>query len=79
MYIEIDFSPFFGAMAQRHLLIQSISDWAENRQINYCTKPVKDTLRLTFDDDKNYSLFCMTWNASERTNFRVITDLNNRL
>lgn len=80
MYIEFDFTPFAGyGMAHVHLLKQSISDWAKYREIKYRTKPVKNTLRLTFDDDKNYLLFCMSWNEKERTNFRVITDLNNRL
>ena len=50
--------------------------WTEQHNIKYRTKQVKSVLRMTFDDDKYYTLFTLTWDKG--ISFRLITDLNNK-
>ena len=57
--------------------------WSERQgQIPYRTKVIKYTFRITFEDDRFYTLFALTWQppGSEKfwQDYRIITDLNHR-
>lgn len=62
---------------------QALHTWSDQYQIPYNTKLVKHTKRITFDSDESYSLFALTWmpdpKYSKWTNFKLITDLNNKI
>ena len=60
-------------------LMFDIVKWAEKYDIQYKTKTIKQTIRVTFDDDRHYTLFALTWNPIFRANYRVIRDLNNKV
>ena len=57
--------------------------WAARYEVEYRTKVFKYTLRVTFDSDESYTLFALTWVPDPRhpswTNYRLITDLNNKI
>ena len=48
---------------QLNHLNKEIEDWCNKYQIRHAKKVVKQYLRLTFDDDKHYSLFALTWSG----------------
>ena len=60
-----------------------LADWAAKYNIKYRQKLYKHTLRVTFDSDESYTLFAMTWVPHPEhpswTNYRLITDLNNKI
>lgn len=69
---------FVAATLQRNL-----QDWQDKYKIPYRIKEIKNTLRLTFDDDKSYTLFASSWNPKtdqyqDWMKFSVIDNLNNR-
>ena len=47
------------------LLGKELQIWSDYYDITYRTKQHKGMLRVTFDDDKNYSFFAMTWSHSD--------------
>ena len=75
MYIEFQLPSDF--------VRNKLSAWAAKYNIKYRTKVFKYTLRVTFDSDDYYTLFAMTWvpdpEHPEWTNYRLITDLNNKI
>jgi len=75
MYIEFQQPPDF--------VRNKLSAWAVKYNIKYRTKVVKYTLRVTFDSDESYTLFALTWVPDSKhpswTNYRLITDLNNKI
>jgi hypothetical protein len=64
-------------------LNHSLHEWSDRYQIPYNTKIVKYKKRITFDEDKFYNFFMLTWQAKTHhsfwTSYRLITDLNNKL
>ena len=87
MYIEFrlprgaggpDQASYALSIVQKKLLL-----WAAKYNIKYRTKVFKYTLRVTFDSDESYTLFAMTWVPHPEhpswTNYRLITDLNNKI
>ena len=50
----------------------NIVEWASQHNIPYNQKTVKYTHRLTFDDDRNYSFFAMTWQPAPEIPFKII-------
>ena len=75
MYIEFQLSS--------DLVRNKLNAWAVKYNIKYRTKAFKYTLRVTFDSDESYTLFAMTWVPDPKhpswTNYRLITDLNNKI
>jgi hypothetical protein len=60
-------------------LITTLLDlWAQQYQIKYKTKFFKDTLRVTFDDDRHYTIFAMTWNPEHNSllDYSLIEPMN---
>jgi hypothetical protein len=53
--------------------------WSRKHNIPYREKTIKRNIRVTFDDDRHYTLFALTWNPGFRANYRVIRDLNNKV
>jgi hypothetical protein len=65
MYIEFDL-PFGSATANawdmvNQKLDQALNDWADRYKIEHCIKNVQYTKRVTFDDDRWYEFFILTW------------------
>ena len=87
MYIEFwlprgaggpDQASYALSIVQKKLVL-----WAAKYEVEYRTKVFKYTLRVTFDSDESYTLFAMTWVADPKhpswTNYRLVTDLNNKI
>ena len=66
------------------IIREEIHSWLEKYPVSSKQKTIKNKHRLTFEDDRNYTLFVLTlnpksWNqAHDWINFRVVSDLNNR-
>lgn len=82
MYIEFKL-PQLATTWVNQSLDQALHTWSDKYQIPYNTKIVKYTKRITFNNDKHYEFFALTWipitNHSFWTNYRIIRDLNNKL
>ena len=81
MYIEFTLPTGAGGMAAEYVhrkLTKLISDWAQKYNVAYRTKIHKYTMRLTFDDEKFYHFFILTWKpksedfGSYLSNFQII-------
>ena len=81
MYIEFTLPTGAGGMAAGFVhqkLLKYLSKWAEKHNIQYRTKLHKYNMRLTFDDDKSYHFFILSWNPepgqfdSYYKNFKII-------
>jgi hypothetical protein len=77
MYIEFSIPSGGGGMPAQytnHWLKHNLKSWAERYSITYRTKDIRYTVRLTFDDDKLYDFFALTWNPRnpELKNYRMI-------
>jgi len=86
MYIEFQLPTGAGGQAANYalgLVRNKLSAWAKKYSIEYRQKIIKYTLRVTFDSDESYTLFALTWTADSKhpswTNYRLITDLNNKI
>ena len=86
MYIEFQLPSGAGGQTANYALgsVQNkLSEWAVKYNIKYRQKIIKYTLRVTFDSDQSYTLFAMTWVADPKrpswTNYRLVTDLNNKI
>jgi hypothetical protein len=55
-------------------LKQNLKSWAERYSIAYRTKDIRYTVRLTFDDDKLYDFFALTWNPKSENFLSYLTD-----
>ncbi len=70
MYIEFQIpmdlsNPGFALLRVR----KDMSDWSSTHGIMYHEKLVKSTLKVTFEDQKTYSFFALTWEP-KYTNIR---------
>lgn len=89
MYIEFELArpddPLPGLVMYRANLIidRELTLWSDRYQIAYKTKREKYKKRVTFDSDKSYSLFSMTWNSERKfgalSKWRIVSDLNNKI
>jgi len=78
MYIEFKIEAY--EFNYTHSVIQiELESWARKYNIKYREKTIKRNIRVTFDDDRHYTLFSLTWAPSIRTTYRVIRDLNNKV
>lgn len=65
MYIEFELIIGLRVKSVRSI-INVIDQWAADHNISqYKTKIHKGCLRLTFDDECNYSLFALSWNPQQ--------------
>ena len=67
MYIEFTLPTGAGGMSAQYtdsILNRNLRDWSAKYQVSYTKKIVKLTVRITFEDEKAYSLFAMTWNPT---------------
>ena len=86
MYIEFQLPSGAGGQTASYALNmvqKKLSAWAVKYNIKYRQKIIKYTLRVTFDSDQSYTLFAMTWVTDPKhpswTNYRLVTDLNNKI
>ena len=86
MYLEFRLPQGAGGLAAAHaqyILRKEIDKWASKYNLQYQTKTIKYTLRVTFNSDEYYTLFGLTWVTDPKypswTNYRLITDLNNKI
>jgi hypothetical protein len=83
MYIEFRLPQGGQAANYAHYVLRNeVKKWAIKYNIQYKTKAIKYTFRVTFDSDECYTLFNLTWIPDPHhpswTNYRLITDLNNK-
>ena len=85
MYIEFSLFDVSGRVPAQYTneqLIQNLKSWSERYSIAYRTKNVKFTVRLTFDDNKLYNFFALTWNPKSDiflrnlANYRFVEPMN---
>jgi len=80
MYIEFALSdnrPGPDLLLIRYQLVK----WAtQNGQINYKEKTIKHKHRVTFDNDKLYTYFALTWNPAQHNQlkYRLIEPMETR-
>ena len=78
MYIEFKIESY--EFVHLHSSIQlELAARARKHNIEYKEKTIKHNIRVTFNDDRYYTLFALTWNPRFRANYRVIRDLNNKV
>ena len=81
MYIEFDLT-HIKTSGELLLLRKEILDWAKRYDIAYREKTIKFKYRVTFDQDKTYSFWAVTWNPkqhSQLNRYRIVSDLNNKI
>ena len=85
MYIEFTIPSDRGGVPAHYTdlsLKQNLKSWSERYNIAYRTKDIKYTVRVTFDDDRHYEFFALTWNPkadnflSYLTNYRFVEPMN---
>lgn len=87
MYIEFSLPTGAGGMAAGYTnaeIERVLSQWSSHHQINYISKTIKYTKRVTFERDESYTVFAMTWSqfCSPKKPFlskwRIVSDPNNK-
>lgn len=85
MYIEFRIPSGGGGMPAQYAnywLRQNLQAWSERYNVEYRTKHIKYTVRVTFDDDKMYDFFAMTWRPKSQhmqnvlEQYRLIEPMN---
>lgn len=83
MYIQFRLPTGAGGMAAQHInaiLNRQLHDWADKHGVAYNKKIVKWTARITFDDDRHYTLFALTWEPQGKhrswLNYEFIEPMN---
>lgn len=85
MYIEFTLPTGAGGQAAQYvnsLLNRELHKWSDQYNIPYNTKVVKYTKRITFDDDRTYAFFALTWNPqhekfrSHLLKYRLVEPMN---
>lgn len=85
MYIEFDLPTGAGGMAAQYtnsVLTRNLLEWSQRYDIPYNKKIHKYKVRVTFDDDRYYEFFALTWNpkaenlSSYITNYRFVEPMN---
>lgn len=68
MYIEFPLPPGAGGIAAAHAnsaLSRMLQAWSEKYNIPYRKKVEKYRVKVTFDDNKAYAVFALTWNPNK--------------
>lgn len=85
MYIEFTLPDVPGAPSQgwvNMMLTHELDNWAQQYNIIYKTKIFKNTKRVTFENEQDYSFFAMTWNPKPQSfrdylaNYRLIEPMS---
>lgn len=85
MYIEFQLPTGAGGMAAQYtnsVLNRNLHEWSDRYSIPYNKKLHKWTVRVTFDDDKYYDFFALTWQPKSEnmlsylTNYRFVEPMN---
>lgn len=84
MYIEFRLPQGAGGMGALHCsnaIEQELYNWSTLYNIPYKTKIFRYTKRVTFDDDKHYEFFALTWQPkkqqfAEWLEFRFVEPMN---
>jgi len=86
MYIEFYLPPERGGLLPhqvRNRISVELRNWATKHNISYKEKTVKLIHRITFDDDRYYVFFNLTWHPPGQQHwwrdYRIIRDLNNKI
>jgi hypothetical protein len=82
MYIEFTLPQAARTLPAAYALNTELAAWAQKYKIEYKTKIIKCKMRVAFDSDDGYTLFGLTWTMDSKypgwTNYRMISDLNNK-
>lgn len=78
MYVEFDVESW-EFVTKIEMIKHYLEIWASQQNIPYKEKTIKRKHRVSFNDDRHYAIFSLTWNPDFRTNYRIITDLNNKI
>ena len=85
MYIEFSLPTGAAGQAAGHanmIINNELLAWSNRHSVEYQTKIIKYTKRVTFSDERFYSLFAMTWNPERKYpalgRWRIVSDLNNK-
>ena len=46
-------------------ITREVEEWAKRYQVRYTYKTIKGYLRVGFDNEKNFTLFKLTWNPQD--------------
>ena len=85
MYIEFDLHPGADGVTAHYInseLTKNLLEWGNRYGIAYNKKIHKYTVRVTFDDDRYYEFFALTWNPKAEnllnylTNYRFVEPMN---
>ena len=85
MYIEFTLPAGAGGLAAQHvnaMLNKELHAWSDQYNIPYNTKIFKYTKRVTFDDEKTYAFFVITWNPTNKQHrdnllkYRLVDPMN---
>lgn len=77
MYIEFQLPMGAGGSAAgftNAILNQNLHDWSDKYNIPYNKKIHKYKVRVTFDEEKNYNFFALTWNPKSDNFLSYLTD-----
>lgn len=80
MYIEFAL-PEDTYFSINRLLTYQLHCWSDQYQIAYNVKNIKNFKRITFDNDRSYVMFSMTWpgmGPASDIKWRIVSDLNNK-
>ena len=67
MYIEFTLPTGAGGMSANYVhweIRKNLQEWSEKYQIPFQSKVEKLKVKVTFEDERNYSVFSMTWNPT---------------
>lgn len=77
MYIEFCLPTGAGGLAAQYVnsvLNRNLHNWSDRYNIPYNKKIYKYTVRVTFDDDKFYDFFALTWRPESNKMLSYLTD-----
>ena len=77
MYIEFRLPTGAGGMAAQYTygaLSRNLREWSELHDIPHTKKIHKWMVRVTFDEDRHYSVFALTWNPKSDNMLSYLTD-----
>ena len=60
-----------------YITINQLRIWSDNQKIKHKSKTIKNRVRVTFDDDKLYEWFLISWSGLVKPN--LVVDLNNKI
>lgn len=77
MYILFELPQGAGGEAANYVhyqLRQNLQQWSEQYQIQYRSKTEKMQVKVTFDQDKFYDFFALTWQPRAESMLNYLTD-----